>query len=74
MIAVELLEGLESHPILRFLTLDGAVTPSHILSHLKRSILQPQPIPESSPSHLPQFLPEHIQNFVREFIDLPVFA
>ncbi|KAF4616821.1 hypothetical protein D9613_008233 [Agrocybe pediades] len=71
MLAAELLEGLESHPTLRFLTLDGVFTLSRILGHLKRSILQPQPISESNPSHPPQFLPEHLQNFIREAIDLP---
>ena len=64
--ATNVLEKLKTHPVLRYLTLDGIVTLTRLASHLKRDILQPQPISESNPSPLiaPAVLPQPIINFL----------
>ena len=43
---VELLAQLQVHPVLCYLTLDGSTTFVRLIAHLKRNILQPQPINE----------------------------
>ena len=62
--ATNVLEKLKSHPVLRYLTLDGIVTFTRLASHLKRDILQPQPISKSNPSIAPAVLPQPIINFL----------
>jgi len=62
--ATNVLEKLKAHPVLRYLTLDGVVTFTRLASHLKRDILQPQPISESNPSLVPAILPQPIISFL----------
>jgi len=62
--AVSILENLKAHPVLRYLTLDGVVTFTRLASHLKRDILQPQPICDSNPAIAPAILPQPIINFL----------
>jgi hypothetical protein len=62
--AISVLEKLKVHPVLRYLTLDGIVTFTRLSSHLKRDILQPQPISESNPMIAPAVLPQPITKFL----------
>lgn len=62
--AANALDKLKEHPVLRHLSLDGVVTFTRLASHLKRDILQPQPIPQSNPSIPPAVLPPPITNFL----------
>ena len=69
---VELLAQLQAHPILRYLTLDGVTTLVRLITHLKRDILQPQPINESNPTNAPTVLPQPIARFLGEALSIPV--
>ena len=62
--ATNALDKLKAHPVLRHLTLEGVVTFTRLASHLKRDILQPQPIPQSDPSTPPAVLPPPITKFL----------
>jgi hypothetical protein len=62
--ATSVLEKLKVHPVLRYLTLDGLTTFTRLASHLKRDILQPQPVCESNPAIAPAILPQPIINFL----------
>ena len=42
MIAIDILERLCTHLVLKFITLDGICTLSRLVTNLKREILQPQ--------------------------------
>jgi hypothetical protein len=64
LLATNTLDKLKAHLVLRHLTLDGVVTFTRLASHLKRDILQPQPIPQSDPSIPPAVLPPPITNFL----------
>ena len=55
---------LKAHPVLQYLNLDGAGAFTHLASHLKRDILQPQPIPQINPSLAPAVLPQGITDFL----------
>ena len=65
MIAIDILERLCTHPVLKFITLDGICTMSHLVSNLKREILQPQAIPNSNPAIAPDFLPGIIGAYMK---------
>jgi hypothetical protein len=54
--ATSVLEKLKVHPALQYLTLDGLTTFTRLASHLKRDILQPQPVCESNPAIAPAIL------------------
>jgi hypothetical protein len=69
---VELLAQLQTHPILRYLTLDGITTFVRLITHLKRDILQPQPINESNPTNAPTVLPQPIASFLGKALSIPV--
>jgi hypothetical protein len=69
---VELLAQLQRHPILRCFTLDGIITLVRLITHLKRDILQPQPINESNPAIAPTVLPQPITLFLGEVLSIPV--
>jgi hypothetical protein len=69
---VELLAQLQKHPILCYLTLDGITTLVRLITHLKRDILQPQPINESNPAFAPSVLPESITVFLGKALSIPV--
>ena len=68
---VELLAQLQAHPVLCYLTLDGITTFVHLITHLKRNILQPQPINESNPTDAPTILPQPITRFLGEALSIP---
>lgn len=63
MCAVDLFERLESLSVLRDLTSHGIVTFTRLAGHLKRDILQPQPINKIDPAFPPAFLPESVSKF-----------
>ena len=42
----DLLDQLQVDPVLCYLTLDGIITFVRLITHLKRDILQPQPVDE----------------------------
>jgi len=69
---VELLAQLQVHPVLCYLTLDGITTFVRLIKHLKRDILQPQPINESNPTDTPTILPEPIARFLGKALSIPV--
>ncbi|KAF8957605.1 hypothetical protein BDZ97DRAFT_1669810 [Flammula alnicola] len=71
---VYLLANLSRHAVLCHLTLDGIVTFTRFASHLKRDILQPQPINESNPATPPACLPEHILTFLGTALGIPLNA
>ena len=62
--ATSVLEKLKVHPVLQDLTLDGLTTLTRLVSHLKRDILQPQPVCESNSAIAPAILPQPITNFL----------
>ena len=62
--AVNLLARLSIHPVLQYLTLDGICTVTQLCAHLKRDILQPQPIHQSNPDDPPLHLPGPIVSFL----------
>ena len=68
---VELLAQLQAHPVLCYLTLDGITTFVRLITHLKRDILQPQPINESNPTDAPTILPQPITQFLSEALSIP---
>ena len=72
MAAVDLLEMLQHHPVLRCITLDGIITFTRLAGHLKRDILQPQPINESDPSLAPTFLPDSVATFLATALAIPL--
>jgi len=43
---IDLLAQLQVDPVLCYLTLDGIITFVRLITHLKRDILQPQPVDE----------------------------
>ena len=49
--ATSVLEKLKAHPVLQYLNLDGVGAFTRLVSHLKRDILQPQPIPQINPGN-----------------------
>ena len=69
---VDLLAQLRKHPILRYLTLDGITTLVRLITHLKRDILQPQPINESNPTIAPAILPQPITIFLGKVLSIPI--
>jgi len=69
---VELLAQLQAHPALCYLTLDGITTFVRLIAHLKRDILQPQPINESNPTDAPTILPQPIAQFLGKALSIPV--
>lgn len=69
---IELLAQLRRHPILRYLTLDGITTLVRLTTHLKREILQPQPINSSNPTVAPSILPQPIAVFLGRALSIPV--
>ena len=72
MAAVELLASLQHHPVLRHMTLDGITTFTRLAGHLKRDILQPQPINHSDPSLAPIFLPDSVATFLATALAIPL--
>ena len=58
------LKKLKAHSVLQYFTLDGIVTFTCIVSHLKHDILQLQPISESNLLIPPAVLPQPIINFL----------
>jgi len=74
MSAIDLFARLECHPVLRGLTLDGIVTFTRLAGHLKRDILQPQPINESDPDFPPAFLPDSVAKFLGTALGIPLDA
>lgn len=69
---VELLAQLQAHPALCYLTLDSITTFVRLIAHLKRNILQPQPINESNPADAPTILPQPIARFLGNALSIPV--
>jgi len=69
---VELLAQLQAHPILCYLTLDGITTFVRLITHLKRDILQPQPINESNPTNAPTVLPQPVAIFLGKALSILV--
>jgi hypothetical protein len=55
-----------------YLTLDGITTFVRLITHLKRDILQPQPINESNPTNTPTILPQRIATFLGKALSIPV--
>ena len=70
--ATIVLEKLKAHAVLRYLTLDGLVTFTRLASHLKRDILQPQPISKSNPAVPPTVLPQPITIFLGTSLGIPI--
>jgi hypothetical protein len=68
---LSMLVGLQTHPILKDITLEGVIVFSRLASHLKRDIIQPQPIPESNPDVPPTVLPPTISTFLSTCIEIP---
>ena len=62
--ATDILEKIQAHPVLQYITLDGVVTFTRLASHLKRDIIQPQSISESNPSIAPTILPQPVTHFL----------
>ena len=62
--ATNVLEKLKAHPILQYLNLDSVGAFTRLASHLKRDILQPQPIPQINPLLAPAVLPQPVTNFL----------
>ncbi|KIM37113.1 hypothetical protein M413DRAFT_77411 [Hebeloma cylindrosporum] len=68
---VGLLAQLQVHPVLRYLTLDGITTFVRLITHLKRDIIQPQPVDESNPTTAPTVLPEPLTLFIGNALGIP---
>ncbi|KAF8964864.1 hypothetical protein BDZ97DRAFT_2001574 [Flammula alnicola] len=62
------------YPPFQYLTLDGLVTFTRLASHLKRVILQPQPIQQSNPATPPSHLPEPVLIFLGTALGIPLYA
>lgn len=67
-----LLSQLQAHPVLCRMTLDGLVTFSRLVGHLKRDIIQPQAIVDSNPRKPPPALPNSIALFIGNSLGIPV--
>ena len=72
MAAVDLFERLQRHPVLCSITLDGIVTFARLVGHIKRDILQPQPINDSDPNFAPDFLPDSVAAFLGTALGIPL--
>lgn len=72
MILVDILTCHQDHPTLKGLTLEGIVLFSRLASHLKRDILQPQPLVESNHEAAPTQLPSSILTFLATCIEIPL--
>ncbi|KJA15025.1 hypothetical protein HYPSUDRAFT_72271 [Hypholoma sublateritium FD-334 SS-4] len=70
MSVLDIVSQLGRHRVLQYLTLDGLMTFTRILSHLRRDILQLQPLEQSNPSTPLCFLPENIQMFLSECLGI----
>ncbi|KAF8801527.1 hypothetical protein BYT27DRAFT_7114765 [Phlegmacium glaucopus] len=69
---LSMLVGLQTHLVLKDITLEGIILFSRLASHLKRDILQPQPIYESNPETAPMVLPHSISMFLATCIGVPL--
>jgi hypothetical protein len=65
------LEHLQKHSVLHSLKLDKLLQYSRLVCHLKRDILLPQPIEETSDSLPPDILPPTIAEFLSGALDIP---
>ena len=65
------LEQLQKHSVLHSLRLDKLLQYSCLVCHLKRDILLPQPIEDTSDSLPPEILPPTIAEFLSCALDIP---
>jgi len=65
------LEQLQRHSVLHSLKLDKLLQYSRLVCHLKRDILLPQPIDDTSDSLPPEILPPTIAEFLSCALDIP---
>jgi hypothetical protein len=65
------LDHLQKHSVLHSLKLDKLFQYSRLVCHLKRDILLPQPIEETSDSLPPDILPPTIAEFLSGALDIP---
>jgi hypothetical protein len=66
------LKTLQQHPHLQSLTLDDISCYARLVGHLKRDILQPQPLDQSTNDKAPDILPPSIVYFLNKALQIPL--
>ena len=69
---LDILILLQANPTLKKITLEGIVTFGRLISHLKREIIQPQPINETNSGQPPTVLPQSISAFLSSSLSIPI--
>ena len=72
LVLVSALQTLQQHTYLHSLTLNDISCYARLVSHLKRDILQPQPLDQSNIDKPPDILPPSIVYFLNKALQIPL--